>query len=65
MAKEVKLPPKTRPELINSLMNSNSSFVLGTEATNEATWIIRELLAKVLVDDETFQSTWKKFFGDT
>jgi len=64
MSKELKVPPKTRPELINSLMNSNSSFILGTGAGNEATWTIRELLAKALLDEEVFKSTWKKFFRD-
>jgi len=55
---------RTREELIDNLMHENASFILGNGATYAAGVTIRELLAIALKDEDTFQSTWKKFFKD-
>lgn len=55
---------RTREELIDNIMDEHASFILGKGATYAAGVTIRELLAKALLDEEAFQSTWKKFFRD-
>lgn len=58
------MPPRTKEELIDNMMDENSSFILGNGAGIQANETIRELLAKALLDEEVFKSTWKKFFRE-
>lgn len=56
--------PRTRKELIDYIMASNASFILGNGAGVQANVAIRELLHKALLDEELFTQTWKKFLRD-
>jgi hypothetical protein len=56
--------PRTKEELIDNLMDEHASFILGNGAGYTAGLTIRELLAKALLDEEVFKSTWKKFFRE-
>jgi hypothetical protein len=51
-------------ELVQKIMSSNASFILGNGAGIQANNVIKDLLHKALLDERIFTETWKIFFKE-
>ena len=54
--------PRSREELIDNIMDEDTSFILGRGAGRTANQTIQKLLLVALKDDKIFEETWKQFF---